>query len=184
METNKHKQNHFLFLLGKFHVWKMNNGGNLFAVSRRMIVGNYKCHLLRWLGQYWRTCVQHATTLLMAFRKKCCIWPWSSIVTPWYGVSDPTILQYIPIQLPTMREIKNLKMIYILFSICSGTLWDINTSSEVCFYFCFFLTMNKDKILTHFFPMFLFYIPWKNPRKSKVFLFSEGIKWENLPDMG
>ena len=126
--------------------------------------------------------MQHATTLLMAFRKKCCIWPWSSIVTPWYGVSDPTILQYIPIQLPTMREIKNLKMIYILFSIYSGTLWDINTSSEVCFYFCFFLTMNKDKILTHFFPMFLFYIPWKNPRKSKVF--SEGIKWENLPDMG
>ena len=43
---------------------------------------------------------------------------------------------------------------------------------------------NSFKILTHFWPMFLFCTPWKYQKTKGFLMFSGGIKWEHWPEMG
>ena len=38
--------------------------------------------------------------------------------------------------------------------------------------------------LTHFWSLFPFYTPWKHQKIFGFLVFSVGIKWEHLPDMG
>ena len=38
--------------------------------------------------------------------------------------------------------------------------------------------------LTHFWPMFSFYTPWKHQKTSGFLVFSGGIKWEHWREMG
>ena len=42
---------------------------------------------------------------------------------------------------------------------------------------------EKDLCLTHFWPMFLFYTPWKHQKTKGFLVFSGGIKWEHWLEM-
>ena len=71
----------------------------------------------------------------------------------------------------------------------SRSLWLINciifqTFSIFVFTFYDFHENIEEKFLTHFWPILPLYTPWKYQKTKVIFLFSGGITWEHLLELG